>query len=194
MTVNAAEAAEQQVEQIQATEKPLEEEQQWEQDIPEHQTSEQEQPQAKNALQANIEEKRERSYYYAHAPRSTSEEPAPPPVPVVLERSVAEVTPSVVTIFNYAWADDGEVVKVYIPLEGVGEKCSDDDIKATFETRLFQVDVHGFKPGQVQRLLISKLSGEISPDGCRARKLANKLVVTLKKMGSSKWYSLRSNA
>ncbi|GIL57308.1 hypothetical protein Vafri_12556 [Volvox africanus] len=181
MTVNAVEAAEQEVDRIQgAAEQPADQK-------PGQQYS-------KNALQANIEDKREQSYYYAHAPRGTSEEPAPLPVPVVLERSTAEVPPAIVTIFNYAWADEGEFVKVYIPLEGVGAKCRDDDIRVSFEERLFQVDVHGFKPRQVQRLLIQKLSGDITPDDCRVKRLANKVVVTLKKAdGHRKWYSLRSN-
>lgn len=84
------------------------------------------------ATQANIQEKADRSYYYAHRPRATSEEPAPPPVHVVLERTTVEAGPAVVTVFNYAFADEGDVVKVYIPLEGVGAACKDEDIKATF--------------------------------------------------------------
>ncbi|GIL89810.1 hypothetical protein Vretimale_16500 [Volvox reticuliferus] len=144
--------------------------------------------------QASIASKREQSYYYAHAPRETFEPPAPLPVPVVLERSTAEAPPAIVTIFNYAWADEGELVKVYIPLEGVGAKCSDDDIKVAFEVRLFQVEVHGFKPRQIHRLLIQKLSGDIAPGDCQVKKLANKVVVILKKAGSHrKWYSLRHN-
>ncbi|GIL89808.1 hypothetical protein Vretimale_16500 [Volvox reticuliferus] len=181
MTVNAVEAAEQEVEQIQAAAQPPVEQKPWGQ-------------YTTNALQASIASKREQSYYYAHAPRETFEPPAPLPVPVVLERSTAEAPPAIVTIFNYAWADEGELVKVYIPLEGVGAKCSDDDIKVAFEVRLFQVEVHGFKPRQIHRLLIQKLSGDIAPGDCQVKKLANKVVVILKKAGSHrKWYSLRHN-
>ncbi|GLI67551.1 hypothetical protein VaNZ11_011778 [Volvox africanus] len=181
MTVKAVEAAEQEVNRIQATAEPLADQKPGQQ-------------YTKNALQANIEDKREQSYYYAHAPRGMSEAPAPLPVPVILERSTAEVPPAIVTIFNYAWVDEGDFVKVYIPLEGVGAKCSDDDIKVSFEEQLFQVYVHGFKPRQVQRLLIHKLSGNIIPDGCGVKRLANKVVVTLKKAdGHRKWYSLCSN-
>lgn len=95
-------------------------------------------PTTTTATQANIQEKADRSYYYAHRARVTSEEPAPPPVHVVLERTTVEAGPAVVTVFNYAFADEGDVVKVYIPLEGVGAACKDEDIQATFTVGLCQ--------------------------------------------------------
>lgn len=150
---------------------------------------------SKSALQANIEEKGNNAYYYAHAKKVTGEQPAPPPVHVVLETRVEQLSEPVDTIFNYQFLDEDKHAKVYIPLEGVGAAIENNSISLDCQMTSLTVNIRDYKPGRVLRLLVRELHGEVEPDACSFKKLANKVVVTLKKRekdgGScSKWQKL----
>lgn len=60
------------------------------------------------------------------------------------------------------------------------------------------MDVHNYRPHQVHRLLVVSLAGEVDPRQCRARKTANKVVVTLRKRAAAEgakpvtWRNLKS--
>ena len=56
--------------------------------------------------------------------------------------------------------DDGNIVKLYVPLEGVGAAIGDDDVSSSFQTRSFEVCIRNFKPNRVLRLACKELFGE----------------------------------
>ncbi len=70
--------------------------------------------------------------------------------------------------------------------------------RAPPQERSLQVDVHHYRPQQVHRLLVGGLAGEVDPQHCRARKTANKVVVTLRKRAAAEgakpvtWRNLKS--
>lgn len=151
-----------------------------------------------SALEASIQAKKDNSYYYAHQRKVTGEEPAPPPVHVVLERTPSERTETVESIFNYQFLDEEQVVKVYIPLEGVGAKIGEDSIVTQFDTKAFEVCIRDYKPNRVLKLAIRDLHGEITPAECVAKKLTNKVVLSLKKKPGdegnyARWSNLKSS-
>ena len=81
------------------------------------------------------------SPYYVQNRIVAGEAPAPPPAPKLLSRGPATAsaagasssspapTPPPVTIRDYAWADDGAVVKVYVPLPGVRKDATTVEIR-----------------------------------------------------------------
>ena len=95
-----------------------------------------------SALRDNIERKGENAYYFAHAHKATGPKWDGKEEPKLLSTSsLSEHLPvsrsastphtfdfSKSNITSYAFCDDGATVKLYISLDGVGEKCSDDDI------------------------------------------------------------------
>ncbi|KAG1653170.1 hypothetical protein FOA52_009015 [Chlamydomonas sp. UWO 241] len=141
-----------------------------------------------SALQDNIAKNGNQSYYYAHKSRDTGEEPAPPPVHVVLDTVIVEVAEVTDDLHVPArlFLDDGTKVKVYVPLEGVGAAIGDDGVVCDFQARSLQVCIRGYKPNRCLRLAVKELGGEVDPRGCSFRRLPNKVVVTLAKAESGK--------
>ena len=84
---------------------------------------------ALSALRENIKQKQGNAYYYAHATRDTGEAPAPMPQHVVLERTVSVQEETTEAISSYQMLDDEDlgVVKVYIPLAGIGSIAKDKE-------------------------------------------------------------------
>jgi hypothetical protein len=147
-------------------------------------------PEATSALHANIEAKKDTSYYYAHKLRETGEQPAPLPVPELLNvevRALAEATEAITT---YQFLDDGDKVKVYIPLDGIGD-ISPESISSSFDDQSFTLEVRNYKPNKVLRLAVRELHGRIAVQECLHKKLSSKIVVTLKKADSGKWFKLK---
>jgi len=134
-----------------------------------------------SALQHNISVNGTQSYYYAHKARETGEARAPDPVHQVLETTQVQRSEAVETIFNYQFLDEGDKVKVYIPLEGVGALITDDDVACDFQARSLEVCVRGYREGRVLRLCVRELSGNVDPSACKFRRLANKVAITLQK-------------
>eukprot|EP00877_Chromochloris_zofingiensis_P003744 jgi/Chrzof1/13370/Cz07g30150.t1 len=144
---------------------------------------------SKSALHANIEEKQDLAYYYAHREKDTGEAPAPPPVHVPIHQTTAETIVQYQTIFDYQFLDDGKVVKIYIPLEGVGNLAS-DCIKTNFTEMQMEVLIQNYKPKTVMRLAVKGLHSAIDPEQSKHRQLANKVVVTLSKKEDIRWSKL----
>ncbi len=105
-------------------------------------------------------------------------------------------------ITNYAFLDEEEKVKVYVNLAGVGDCCSDDDIKLDFtETSLCLKVVNFISPGsgdgdepedkekrEDRSLVFGKLFAEI--ENATFRKKSDKIIITLKKKEVRKWKKL----
>ncbi|GMH33575.1 hypothetical protein BSKO_01409 [Bryopsis sp. KO-2023] len=137
-----------------------------------------------SALHASIESKKDQSYYYAHKPRETGEDPAPAPIHEVLHRAPAEKRDEVEPIFSYQFADGDPIAKVYVPLEGVGD-LSEECVESEFAEKSLNLSVKGLKAGKILKLVVRELDGEIVPEECKHRKLANKIVVSLKKKANN---------
>lgn len=141
-----------------------------------------------SALQANIKTKEANSYYYAHKKKETGEAPAPMPVHVVIEETPI-TTPAIQieAISVYQFLDDGDKVKVYLPLEGIGS-LPEASVSATHTATSLEVIIEGFKPNKLLKLVVKETNGEIKE--CSAKKLKDKVVVTLIKANSSSWSKL----
>ncbi|CAD7696511.1 unnamed protein product [Ostreobium quekettii] len=135
---------------------------------------------SKSALEASLHSKKEHSYYYAHQRRATGEEPAPAPVHRVIQRSAPQATDHVEAVFSYQFMDGDKVAKVYVPMDGVGN-LSNDLIESSFTEKSMNLQIRGMKQNRTMQLAVAELDGEIVPEGCYHRKMANKVVVTLKK-------------
>eukprot|EP00803_Ostreobium_quekettii_P009352 evm.model.scf_57.9 EVM.evm.TU.scf_57.9 scf_57:78264-78581(-) len=98
-------------------------------------------------------------------------------------------------VFSYQFRDGSKVAKVYVPMEGVGD-LPDDLIESSFTEKSMNLQIRGVKQNRTMQLSVAELDGEIVPEGCYHKKLANKVVVTLKKKPSedghcSVWTKLR---
>uniref|UniRef100_A0A7S0RK40 CS domain-containing protein n=1 Tax=Chlamydomonas leiostraca TaxID=1034604 RepID=A0A7S0RK40_9CHLO len=147
-----------------------------------------------SALHANIQAKGQNAYYYAHQKRNTGEEPAPMPVHIVLESKPIEAAEPIEPVTSgYLFSDEGSTVKVYLPCEGVGAKCSSGEarVSSSFEPKSLCLDIRGMREGgRVIRLSIKEMAGAVEPDECSHKVLANKVVLTLKKASSGPWSKL----
>ncbi|KAK3269383.1 hypothetical protein CYMTET_22174 [Cymbomonas tetramitiformis] len=138
-----------------------------------------------SALDDNIAMKKDQSYYYAHARRETGEAPAPMPVPVVLARETRPTAPTIEAkaIQSYSFLDEDEVVKIYVPLEGVKEAVGQkkEAVCSSFGEKTLELTVSGYEEGKVLKLGFASLFEEIVPEESKHRVLANKVVLALKK-------------
>jgi hypothetical protein len=142
-----------------------------------------------SALQANIKQKEANSYYYAHKKKETGEEPAPMPVHVVLETTpIVAPAVQVEAISVYQFLDDGDKVKIYLPLEGIGS--SEAVVSTNHTATSVEVVVEGYKPTKLLKLVVKETNGEIKVEECAVKKLKDKVIVTLVKASSSSWSKL----
>ena len=143
-----------------------------------------------------------------HDKVAQGEAAAPKPEPKLLAAETTEVKgPAPKTLDSFAFLDDGEVVKVYISLEGDLAAVADEHVTATFHKQKFNDDssMEVFVKGTSATHLLAcpKLGGAIVPDECKWKinKKNKKLIVTLKKvnLGTAQnphhppWNGLRSN-
>ena len=177
---------------------------------------------ALSALRENIKQKQANAYYYAHATRDTGEAPAPMPTHVVLERSTVseQVEKTEVStcrrragrsggltekkaIASYQMLDDEDlgVVKVYIPLAGIGSIAKDKEApKKRVDPEVVQLDltessmsieIRKYKPNTALKLWIKELNKKIDPSGSTVKSLDDKIVVRMKKAAhADKWSKL----
>lgn len=64
---------------------------------------------AQSALHANIAEKGDRAYYYAHKRKETGEAPAPLPEPCLLAKEIVVPEETPVSISTYQFLDEDKV-------------------------------------------------------------------------------------
>lgn len=143
---------------------------------------------AKSALEDNIERKGKNAYYFAHSHKATGPKWDGKPEPKLLSRETSTIghrSASTATfdyhksnITTYAFMDDGPRVKLFISLEGVGEKCTEEDVALDFTDTSFCLIVNNFKE-EPQCLSFRKLTADITSATFRLK--PDKIVLTLKK-------------
>lgn len=153
---------------------------------------------AENALLANIKQKGQNSYYYAHQPRT----PVNAAEARVLEgegivngghpklAEVIETIPvreTVVPIRIYSWADDTPKVTIIIPFPqgGLTEEC----VQIQLDKKSVDVAVR-VREGEVHKLNLSPLSYDIVPEQSRIRVRPDRVTLSLKKEIEAKWFEL----
>ena len=151
---------------------------------------------AKSALQENIERKGKNAYYFAHAHKATGPKWDGKPEPKLLSRETSHVGQHKSSstfdyhksnITSYAFLDDGMKVKLYITMEGVGEKCSDEDVSLDYTETSLCLMVQNFKE-EPQCLSFGKLTAEITQASFRIK--PDKIILTLKKAQEGEWHTI----
>lgn len=141
--------------------------------------------------------KGKQSYYYWHSDaerrRQLGEQAVPPPEPKKLGTAPAAPKAKVArAISTFSFLDDGDVVKVYIPLDGELAGASMDDIEVEFAERSLQVVVQCEE--SYHRFVVDRLAHEVQAPRCKARVVkSGKLVLTLHKRNHiERWAKLRA--
>jgi hypothetical protein len=156
---------------------------------------------ATSALQDNIQRKGNNAYYFAHANKPTGPVWDGKAEPRLLETKVSTVSNTArastpcsfdfkSNITSYAFSDEGKAVKLYITLEGVGDKCSDEDVTLDHTENSFCLMVNNYKDnGQPACLSFLKLTAPIS--GAKHRKKQDRIILTLTKVDAEKeWHTI----
>mmetsp|Transcript_29014 Transcript_29014/g.44607 ORF Transcript_29014/g.44607 Transcript_29014/m.44607 type:complete len:214 (-) Transcript_29014:80-721(-) len=156
----------------------------------------------RSALQDNIATKGKNAYYFAHAHKATGPKWDGKIEPKLLaKKSSRELDESQKrsskqhsfqfhksNITKYAFCDEGKSVKLYIDMEGVGEKCTDDDVQFNYTESSFDLVVQNYAE-EDQCLCFGKLTAPITKATCK--KKANRLVVSLRKENEEKeWHTI----
>lgn len=162
---------------------------------------------AESKLRTSIETYGTNSYYYAH---DRSRDFVVPPDAIVIEGpgiitggapvKIAEgeplrAAPSKIRnrIEKYAWADEGDKVRIYIDDANVVEliKDSTDAVSCSFDVQSMNLEMAQSETC-VLALDIPELNEEIDPQESAYRvSLGKRITVTLKKKEDKKWYSLK---
>merc|ERR1712157_337775 len=84
-------------------------------------------------------------------------------------------------ITSYAFSDEGNIVKIYIELKGIGDKCNNDnDIHLDYTNNSFQLTIKNYDEELDERCLcFSKLYDDI--DSASLRKRKDKIIISLTK-------------
>jgi hypothetical protein len=147
-----------------------------------------EQPQS--ALRDNIARKGKNAYYFAHAHKATGPQWDGKAEPKLLNKQASMVdeeekmkkAPSFLyhksNITSYAFLNEDKVVKLYLSMEDVGEKCTEDDVTLDWNESSFSLVVKNYKE-EDQCLSFGKLSGKISDAKFKLK--PNKIILTLNK-------------
>jgi hypothetical protein len=145
-----------------------------------------------SALQDNIARKGKNAYYFAHAHKATGPKWDGKAEPKLLNKSATSTeelmkesmkkAPSFhyakSNITSYAFLNEEKVVKLYITMEAVGEKCTDDDIQLEWDESSLSLVVKNYKDDD-QCLSFGKLTGKIVEAKYKLKK--DKIILTLKK-------------
>ncbi|CAG9327990.1 unnamed protein product [Blepharisma stoltei] len=156
---------------------------------------------SENALMESIKKKGDKSYYYAHAPRNIDipEEAkvlegvgivtGGPPVLITKDapaEAARQVTPQIVNIRNYSWAEDDDKVTLYINFE---EEVKAELISCTFNTKEFAL-TYDFSEAETRKLILKNLTHNIDPSQSNYKIRKSRITVNLKKTEIEKWYKL----
>lgn len=150
-----------------------------------------------SALADNIERKGKNAYYFAHAHKANGPKWDGKAEPRLLSKEALQESyrQSVNSSFDYtksnittyAFLDQPTKVKLYVELEGVGEKCTDEDVRLDYTERSLSLIVLNYKE-QPQSLCFAKLTGGITK--AVAKKKDNRIIVTLTKAEEMKWETI----
>mmetsp|Transcript_23388 Transcript_23388/g.32771 ORF Transcript_23388/g.32771 Transcript_23388/m.32771 type:complete len:217 (-) Transcript_23388:162-812(-) len=156
----------------------------------------------RSALQDNIAKKGKNAYYFAHAHKATGPKWDGKIEPKLLaKKSTRELDDSQKlstkthsfqfhksNITKYSFCDEGKSVKLYIDMDGVGEKCADEDVQFNYTENSFDLVVKNFADVD-QCLSFGKLTATITKATCK--KKANRLVVSLRKENEeNEWHTI----
>ena len=138
------------------------------------------------------------SYYYWHGDaerrRLTGEKPVPLPTPHKLASHTAtEKERRVKAVESFTFLDDGDVVKVYIALEGPLAAVGSSDVEAEFAERSLVVTI--LTPDCLHRLTCDRLAHSVDALRCKTTVTkSRKLVVKLhKRSPQDRWQKLRAS-
>lgn len=158
---------------------------------------------ARSALEANIKSKGKNSYYYAHANNlgkgaDTKNYGTPPRLISRTESSGERTGRPLKLITDYAWADSGKKVKVYITLPGLVELSADnEDAVALKNTKTsFELTITNLS-GKDYVLKVPVLNDEIQKATFRVKRSSSgdeKCIITLVKENDFTWYDLKKDA
>lgn len=159
--------------------------------------TETEETEQKSALEDNIARKGKNAYYFAHAHKANGPKWDGEAEPRLLSRTESQEGHRVAknatfdytksNITTYAFLDDGMKVKLYLDMEGIGEKCTDEDISLDYTETSFSLVVKNYKP-EPQCLSFAKLTAEIT--SASVRRKPDKLILTLKKAKEGEWHTV----
>ena len=118
--------------------------------------------------------------------------------PVAVAAATSAPEDVAITIDNFAFMDDDNVVKVYVTLAGDLEGVTTDAVEFSVEAAKFDptcsmlVHVRGKK--HLHRLYVSHLLNMVVPEECKFKVNVSKakLIITLKKKDNIYWDSLRA--
>jgi hypothetical protein len=151
----------------------------------------------KSALQDNIETKGKNAYYFAHAHKANGPKWDGKVEPKLLAKQESQhefkkpaFDYSKSNIRKYAFLDEATAVKLYIDLEGIGEKCTDEDITLEYTSTSLNLIVRNYNPDEPQPLCLvfGKLTASI--DGATWKKKKDKLILTLTKTNEGQWHTI----
>lgn len=147
----------------------------------------------KSALQENIDRKGKNAYYFAHAHKANGPKWDGKIQPKLLSKeSSIEDTSTKSSSFeyhksnitSYAFSDEGKNVKLYVTMEGVGEKCQEKDIGLDFTEQSLCLVVRNYDE-QIRCLSFGKLTDRISNATFKLKK--NRIAIVLKKEKEGEW-------
>lgn len=155
---------------------------------------------SENALLDSIKRKGEHSYYYAHAPRSTSDLDSAkvlrgegivtggPPQLLGRQNPQNARGPKTETP-SYYWSDEDETISVCVKLP---EPLLGEAVSCEFDSRSFEF---AYTPDETThyKLHLKKLANPILPEESKFKVRRNKVVITLKKEETKKWWKLVDN-
>ena len=145
-----------------------------------------------SALEDNIARKGKNAYYYAHdkqkqthvfkwdgrpEPALISREKSNDDLPAKFHKS-ASFHYAKSNITSYAFLNEDKTVKLYITMEEVGDKCTDDDIHLDWDQSSMSLTVKNYKDEE-QCLSFGKLTANITDAKYKLKK--DKIIVTLQK-------------
>ncbi|KAG7351399.1 hypothetical protein IV203_010759 [Nitzschia inconspicua] len=160
-------------------------------------------PTPASALQDNIARKGKNAYYFAHAHKANGPQWDGKAEPRLLKKhssgldggepaGTMKKAPSFLyhksNITSYAFLNEDKVVKLFLTMEEVGEKCSPDDITLDWDEQSFSLMVKNYKE-EDQCLSFGKLSGKIVDASFKIK--PNKIILTLKKEKEGvEWFTI----
>ena len=151
-------------------------------------------PNNSSALEDNIAKKGKNAYYYAHDKQKQTHvfkwDGKPEPALISREKSnddlPAKFRASVSSSFHYAqsnitrysFLNEDKTVKLYITMEEIGEKCTEDNVKLEWDESSMSLTVQNYKD-EDQCLSFGKLTANITDAKYKLKK--DKIIVTLRK-------------
>lgn len=151
---------------------------------------------ALSALQDNIAKKGKNAYYFAHSHKASGPTWDGKKQPKLLSKESSDLARSVRSSFDvhasnitsYAFADEPLKVKLYVEMEGVGDKCSaEDDVTLDFTETSFSLVVRNYKEEE-QRLCFAKLTDKITNASFKLK--TNRIILTLTKAEEKEWHTI----